>query len=430
MQEPQAATRVRIYLSDSARWHGQPLVMVILERLRRSGAAGATAFRGIAGFGAHHRMHAATLEVLSVDLPVVVEWLDEPTRVERLLPGIAAMVTEGLITIESVHVVKYVARPLPRIAGDRTAADAMTRDVVTVHPETPIRELVESLLNHPYRGLPVVDGADHVVGIVTNGDLIERGGLRVRAELLPTLTAEALEGELRRLEESGKTAADIMTGDVVTARPETNLSAVAHLMAAQRLKRLPVVDAEGRVVGIISRVDVLRTLSKEGPAPEAAVTPAPVEGAATVGEVMSRRAPTIHVDAALADVLEAVVSTRLNRAVVVDDEQRPIGVISDAELMGRLDPSYHPSLAQSLMWRLPFVHPTLEEREEILSHEGTRAGDLMITPIVTVGESTPVVEAAQHMLERRLKILPVVNGNGHLVGLIDRADLLRAVAAG
>jgi PII-like signaling protein len=102
------ARRVRVYLGESDHWHGQPLFTAIVERCRREGLAGATVLRGIEGFGAHSRIHTARLLQLSEDLPIVVEIVDTAEQIDRLLPLLDEMVTEGLITVEPVHVVKYV----------------------------------------------------------------------------------------------------------------------------------------------------------------------------------------------------------------------------------------------------------------------------------------------------------------------------------
>ncbi|MBX6342109.1 MAG: CBS domain-containing protein, partial [Thermomicrobiaceae bacterium] len=153
-------------------------------------------------------------------------------------------------------------------------------------------------------------------------------------------------------------------------------------------------------------------------------------GAARGGDGVAREVPTVRADAPLGDVLAAVISTRLNRAVVVDDAGRPVGVITDAELLRRLDPEAQAGLAQVLMRRLPFRHGTPEERAEWRFQTGTRAADLMLTPVVTVTASTPIPEAIRRMVERRYKILPVVDDEGRLIGMVDRADLLRAAIAG
>ena len=97
----------RIFIGESDRWHHQPLAMALLERLRREGFAGATVFHGVAGFGARSVIHSANLLRLSEDLPVVIEVVDTPEQVERLLPLLDEMVSEGLVTLEKARVVKY-----------------------------------------------------------------------------------------------------------------------------------------------------------------------------------------------------------------------------------------------------------------------------------------------------------------------------------
>jgi len=100
---------VRIFIGESDRWRHQPL----LERLRREGFAGATVFRGTAGFGAHSVLHTSHLLELSHDLPVLIEIVESEEHVQRLLPILEEMVHEGLVTMEKVRVLKYASRPAP-----------------------------------------------------------------------------------------------------------------------------------------------------------------------------------------------------------------------------------------------------------------------------------------------------------------------------
>ncbi len=99
---------VRIFVGDSDKWHHQPLDRALLERLRKEGFAGATVFRGVAGFGATSVIHTAHLVDLSSDLPVVIEVVDDQEHVDRLLPILDEMLTGGaLVTMEKVRVLKY-----------------------------------------------------------------------------------------------------------------------------------------------------------------------------------------------------------------------------------------------------------------------------------------------------------------------------------
>ena len=102
---------VRIFIGESDRWRQQPLETALLERLRREGFAGATVFRGVAGFGAHSVLHTSHLLELSHDLPILIEVVESDEHVQRLLPILDEMVREGLVTVEKVRVLKYVAGP-------------------------------------------------------------------------------------------------------------------------------------------------------------------------------------------------------------------------------------------------------------------------------------------------------------------------------
>jgi len=103
---------VRVFLGEDDRWHGQFLHVALVERLRKEGIAGATVFRGVCGYGAHSVVHSTHLLGLSEDLPLVVEIVDTPEHIDRMLPIIDAMVSDGLVTVEKVRVIKYSAGPV------------------------------------------------------------------------------------------------------------------------------------------------------------------------------------------------------------------------------------------------------------------------------------------------------------------------------
>ncbi|HEY3283363.1 MAG TPA: DUF190 domain-containing protein [Armatimonadota bacterium] len=103
------AKKLRIYIGESDQWHGHPLFTVLVKRAREMGLAGATVSRGLEGFGAHSRIHTARILRLSEDLPVVVEIVDIEERVQAFLPVMEELVTEGLVTIEDVHILRYIA---------------------------------------------------------------------------------------------------------------------------------------------------------------------------------------------------------------------------------------------------------------------------------------------------------------------------------
>jgi CBS domain-containing protein len=136
-----------------------------------------------------------------------------------------------------------------------TVSEVMTRDVVTVDALAPFKEIVRLMQEHRVSALPVVDDDDVLVGIVSEGDLILRGD--------PGLVGGGHLFESRhRARDRAKAAADLahelMTTPVISVVPDAPLGEAARLMHRNEVKRLPVVDAEGRLVGIVSRADLLR----------------------------------------------------------------------------------------------------------------------------------------------------------------------------
>ena len=108
---------LRIFVGESDRWGRQPLAIAIVEAARKAGLGGATVFKGIEGFGAHSMIHAARIVDLSSDLPILIEIVDTEEKIRAFLPTLDEMVTEGLVTLETVEVVAYRAgkmREAPR----------------------------------------------------------------------------------------------------------------------------------------------------------------------------------------------------------------------------------------------------------------------------------------------------------------------------
>jgi PII-like signaling protein len=105
---------LRIFIGEADKVHGRPLSEVIVQTARRHGMAGATAWKGFMGFGAHSRMHTAKVLRLSTDLPVIIEIVDTREKVEAFLPELDGLVTEGLVTIERADVRLYRGPDAPR----------------------------------------------------------------------------------------------------------------------------------------------------------------------------------------------------------------------------------------------------------------------------------------------------------------------------
>ena len=107
MKLPSEADLLRIFIGESDKIGGRPLYEVIVELARKKGLAGATVLKGCLGFGANSRIHTTKILRLSEDLPMVIEIVDKPERIQELLPELDTMIQEGLVTLEKVRVIAY-----------------------------------------------------------------------------------------------------------------------------------------------------------------------------------------------------------------------------------------------------------------------------------------------------------------------------------
>lgn len=142
------------------------------------------------------------------------------------------------------------------------ARDVMTTRVVTVKPESSVREVAQLLLEHRISAVPVVDADGRILGIVSEGDLIGRpeiGTPRRRSWWLAWFGG-AGEGAAEYVKAHGRHARDVMTRGVVSIAEDTPLGEVAQLLEERQIKRVPVVHDE-KLVGIVSRADLLRALA-------------------------------------------------------------------------------------------------------------------------------------------------------------------------
>ncbi len=408
------AQRLTIYIGESDRWRGKALYIVILEMLRSRGLAGATITRGVAGFGAHSRIHTASIERLSEDLPLRIEVVDEAEKIAQAIEYITPMVSEGLITLEDVRVVRYTHRLLNPLPAEKLVSEVMTRQVLTLRPEMTVAQAWEMMLNHLLKALPVVNDQQEVVGILTDEDLLDCA--QSRPALAGRMGSNLLEEELRAVRSCDNKVADVMVQPVITANEHESLGVAAARMAKHNLKRLPVLDGAGRLVGVLSRRDILQQVLEKGtrePSPSVSL------GAVrTVGDVMHRQIPVVRLEASLADIVDTLLETGLRRVIVVDDENCPLGLISDGDVVLRVAPQEQKGVLAAL------------RRIGQTPASQTTAQKLMSPGVLAARPETSLVDAAQQMMTQHRKWLVVVDADDKVLGLVDRQILLKALTLG
>jgi CBS domain-containing protein len=141
-----------------------------------------------------------------------------------------------------------------------TIEDIMTRDVVTVSPTAPIHEAARLMVEHRVSGLPVVDEAGRLVGIVSEGDLILRQQRQTERPWWQFFfeNGEQLAREYQKA--TGTTVGEVMTRPVVSISPVWGIDMAAGILQNRRIRRLPVVR-DGQLVGIVSRGDLIKALT-------------------------------------------------------------------------------------------------------------------------------------------------------------------------
>jgi CBS-domain-containing membrane protein len=143
-----------------------------------------------------------------------------------------------------------------------TAADVMTTDVITVTPETPVRDIAKLLHTRRISGVPVVDPNKTVIGIVSEGDLMKHAdaiGEQRRSWWLTLIAGESmLAHDYAKIH--GRLAKDVMTSKVIAVMPTASLAEIAKTLESHRIKRTPVVQ-DGKLVGIVTRSNLLQALA-------------------------------------------------------------------------------------------------------------------------------------------------------------------------
>jgi CBS domain-containing protein len=229
----------------------------------------------------------------------------------------------------------------------------MTPNPKKVATETPLSEVTRLLLSSVFTGLPVVDGENRPVGVIAQGDLIYKAGLPMRLGLLSESDREKREAILESL--APKQAQEVMTQPAVTVGEDRLVTEAVGLMLEKKVKRLPVVDEAGKLIGILSRVDVFRTVMKECPNwPALQDKNILVRGLRFVSDIMRRDTSMVLPDTPVEEVIRIIACNDIQRVCVVDKEGHFLGLISDRDLLVSFS-DYHPGIWDYFVSKIPFT---------------------------------------------------------------------------
>jgi CBS domain-containing membrane protein len=137
-------------------------------------------------------------------------------------------------------------------------SDLMTRDVVTINREADLKEAARRLSGLRISGMPVVDADNRVLGIISEADILSLAGVK-KGHTFKDVLRHVL-GEPLPVRKKGNTVGEVMSSPAITTDPDRDIRDVASILDEKRIKRLPVVDEEERLVGIIARADIVRAM--------------------------------------------------------------------------------------------------------------------------------------------------------------------------
>ncbi len=415
---------IEIFTSENVQWRGQPVSSAIVEYVNGMKIAARTIVtRGIEGSYESGEVATGRMEVLSYNMPVRIAVILPATEIETVLPVVQNMITDGIVALRDQDVIFHKTSGI-LIPKHMRVREIMTASPARVGVDTPLSEVAELLLSSTFTGLPVVDDRDHPVGVIAQGDLIYKAEMPIRLGLLASSDRSKTEKVLETLA-AGK-AKEIMSKPAIVIGQDQLVTEAVNLMVDNNVKRLPVIDGEGKLTGILSRLDVFHTILKECPDWRGFQRKnIQVENLRIVADIARSDTYTVLPEAPVEEVIRLIDCNDIERICVVDRKGYFLGLISDRDLLIAFV-DRHPGRWDYFLSRIPFTERGRRYRELQEHLQAKTAAEVMKTDIVTVREDAPLEEAIHLMLDKVIKRLPVVDDTGRFKGMISRDSLLRA----
>ncbi len=419
---------IEILTSENARYGKKAIVDAVLEYVQGLKiAARCMVTRGIAGCYESGDLATGRLEILSYNMPVRISIVIPAAEAEQVVNGLDGMINDGLLALHDLNVLSHRTQNtfFPRQLMVR---DVMTAEPKTVSPDTPLNEAAKLLLSSIFTGLPVVNTHKQPIGVLTQGDLIRKGGLPLRLDLLAESGHNRRETLFKQI--SSRRVVEVMSSPVVLIDKDKLLTEAVELMLDKGIKRLPVVDGKGRLTGILSRLDIFRTVMREAPDWNAFTNQKIHVGAMKrVGDILRRDVHTVSPETPVREVIRIIDRNDIQRVAVVDAEGKLLGLISDRDVLRSFKP-VHKGI-WNLLAKVKGVFEEDEEGADFQQRIGeTTVGELMSTSLTTVHDDMLIEEAIGLMLDKGLKRLPVIDAQDRFQGMISRDALLRMGFAG
>ncbi|MFN8440422.1 MAG: chloride channel protein [Caldilineaceae bacterium] len=301
---------------------------------------------------------------------------------------------------------------LPAFTGtleQKSVRTIMTAPAIYAREDASLEETIAQALRAGVRAVPVLNAASQVIGIVTDNDL-ERAGIKTNLHLLQQMDAKERVPWLAQAKHIG--VQQVMSQPVITVSHQATVATALQLLRQHHLKRLPVVDQAGHLIGLLTRSDLLRQLMFEQAETDKQTTF--FDWSVRVDEVELEPAVTVAASMPLQELLPLLQRALQVRAVVVNDAGQAIGMISESDLLSRIEQRQRVTILTALR----------NQGEVEPLHLSQTVGDLMTTPVITVNAESRAFDAIRLLIDNQIKRLPVVDHDGKVLGLVNRRALL------
>ncbi|MGC9072009.1 MAG: CBS domain-containing protein [Acidilobus sp.] len=270
----------------------------------------------------------------------------------------------------------------------------MSTPVYVVRPSDTLAHARNLMFKRNVGRLIVIDAAEKPIGIITNADIVDAVlGINFNRTLDEIRVSEAMSKEL------------------VTIDPTKSLKTAAHLMVKHKVGGLPVVGKENKLVGIITRTDLLRAYGDK------------YTGELKVADIMRTDFPKARPTHSIYYVLRLMEADPTKKVIVTDDEGRLLGVIAEKDLAFAYVPAFLLRVrGKDRYLRTKVVDPLKDRIVSLRSYLVPVAEDVMTHDPVVVSPEDDAAEAARTMARERIGCLPVVDRSGRLVGLLTKYD--------
>ena len=415
---------IEIFTDEAARYRGKPLYKAIVgfvKDLRIT--ARCVVSKGIEAYYESGEWVTQDILAISYNMPLKIEILLPASELKGVSDALDEMIDSGICTVRNVDMRfhKVCKRIIPKHIRVK---NIMTANPKTVSATSPLNGVVKLLLSSIFTGIPVVDNDRRPVGVITQSDLIYKAKIPIKLSILPEKDRARLDEYLLKL--APQKAEDIMTQPAITIDQDKMMTDAIAVMVEKKVKRLPVVDGKGNIVGVLSRMDIFHAITHEFPDWNAFKDRnIALSYPQVVADIMRQDALTVTPDTSVEAVMNLININDLEVVAVISDSGQLLGLIFEHNLLTLF--SYHEiSLWNYLRDKLSGNKSGARFRDFLKNIRNKTAAEIMKTDLITILEKAGIDEAIALITNRKIKRLPVIDRNGVFKGLINRESLLRA----